>query len=139
MRSIRLVALGFVLLTALDDRVLAETLSCHDTQHPRQVVELLFGRNVGRRLGVSEAAWTRFVLHEMLPRFPEGMTITDAMGLWRDRETGMTMREPAKRVEIALSGNADDEARIEAVVVAYKRQFRQRSVGVIERTACVSF
>jgi hypothetical protein len=139
MRSTCLVALGLILLTAADGRVVAETLPCHGTQHPRQVVELLFGRNIGRRLGVSEAAWMRFVLHEMLPRFHEGMTITDATGLWRDRSSGMPMREPAKRVEIALAGNVDDEARIEAVIEAYRRQFRQRSVGVIERTACVSF
>jgi hypothetical protein len=139
MRSTHLVALGLILLTAAGGRVFAETLPCHGMQHPRQVVELLFGRNIGRRLGVSEAAWMRFVLDEMLPRFPEGMTITDATGLWRDRSSGMTMREPAKRVEIALAGNVDDETRIEAVIDAYRRRFRQRSVGVIERTACVSF
>jgi hypothetical protein len=99
----------------------------------------LFGRNIGSRLGVSEPAWARFVTREVTPRFPDGLTVTDAVGQWRDRASGALVRERSKRVEIVLSGKADDEARLEAVVAAYKRQFRQHSVGVILHAACVSF
>ena len=49
------------------------------------------------------------------------------------------MREPVKRVEIVLPGNADDQARLDAVVSAYKQEFHQRSVVVIVQEACVSF
>ena len=35
--------------------------------------------------------------------------------------------------------NRDDEARLDAIVAAYKRRFHQRSVGVIVQAACVSF
>ena len=75
----------------------------------------------------------------MTPRFPDGLTITDAVGQWRDRDNGSIVREPSKHVEIVLPGNADDEARLDAVVAAYKRAFHQQSVGVIVRSACVSF
>jgi hypothetical protein len=37
------------------------------------VVELLFGRNIGGRLGVSEKAFRRFVDREVTPRFPNGL------------------------------------------------------------------
>ncbi len=114
-------------------------LSCHGTMKPQQVAELLFGRDIGLSIGVSERAWTRFVARELTPRFPDGLTITDAVGQWRDRPSGKAMREPAKQVEIVLPGNADDQARLDAVVQAYKRAFRQHSVGVIVRPACVSF
>jgi uncharacterized protein DUF3574 len=132
-------ALVFVLLTQLESGAAAETLSCHGAQRPRQVAELLFGRDIGHRVGVSEAAWSRFVAREITARFPDGLTITDAIGQWRDRDSGTLLHEPAKRVEIVLPGNADDEARLDAVVSAYKRQFQQHSVGVIVRPACVSF
>jgi hypothetical protein len=104
-----------------------------------EVAELIFGRDIGHRVGVSEADFSHFVAHEITPRFPDGLTITDAIGQWRDRDTGRIVREPSKHIEIAMPGNDDDEARLDAIVAAYKRDFRQQSVGVIVRLACVSF
>jgi hypothetical protein len=100
---------------------------------------LLFGRDIGNRVGVSRSAWARFVVREITPRFPDGLTIFDATGQWRDRASGRIVREPSERVEIVLPGNADDEARLAEVVTAYKRRFHQQSVGVILRPACVAF
>jgi len=114
-------------------------LSCSASQRPRQVAELLFGRDIGRRVGVSDKAWARFVARELTPRFPDGLTVTDAAGQWRDPASGTIVHEPTKRVEIVLPGNADDTARLDAVAQAYKREFRQQSVAVIVRPACVSF
>jgi hypothetical protein len=88
---------------------------------------------------VSEAAWRRFVAHEVTPRFPNGLTIIDASGQWRDRRRGAIVREPSKLIEIILPGRGDDQNRLDAIVAAYKRQFRQGSVGVIVQSACVSF
>ena len=88
---------------------------------------------------MSEAAWTRFVTRALTPRFPDGLTISDASGQWRDPGSGTIMREPVKRVEIVLPGNADDQARLDAVVSAYKQEFHQRSVVVIVQEACGSF
>jgi len=114
-------------------------LSCHGTQQPRQVAELLFGRDIGRHLGVGESAWTLFVAREITPRFPDGLTITNALGQWRDSDTGKTVHEPSKRVEIVLPGKDDDDTRLDAIAAAYKRQFHQQSVAIIVRSACVSF
>lgn len=113
--------------------------ACQGTQQRRELAELLFGRDFGDRLGVSEPAWRRFVAREITPRFPDGLTVTDALGQWREPRSGHIVREPSKRVEIVLPGNADDAARLGAIVSAYKRQFQQRSVGVILQSACVSF
>lgn len=113
--------------------------SCYGTQQPKMIAELLFGRDIGNHVGVSETAWAGFVAREMTPRFPDGLTITDALGQWRDRDTGRIVREPSKHVEIVLPGNTDDETRLDAIVAAYKREFRQQSVGVIVRPACVAF
>jgi len=40
---------------------------------------------------------------------------------------------------IALPGNTEDYDRLNQIAEAYKRQFRQQSVGIIVRPACVSF
>jgi hypothetical protein len=141
MRVALVAVFTFILLIAAATAVRAQTpvLSCHGTQQPKEVAELMFGRDIGDRVGVSEAAWTRFVAREMTPRFPDGLTITDAIGQWRDRDSGRIVREPTKHVEIVLPGNDDDEARLDAVIAAYKHQFRQQAVGVIVRPACVAF
>jgi hypothetical protein len=140
MRVALLASVGAIVLAAGTACAAAEpAVSCYGAQQAKMVAELLFGRGIGSRIGVSETAWTRFVAREMTPRFPDGLTVTDALGQWRDRDRGRIVREPSKRVEIVLPGGADDEAKLDAIVTAYKRQFRQQSVGVIVRPACVSF
>jgi hypothetical protein len=114
-------------------------VSCSSTLRPGSVAELLFGRDIGRHIGVSEIAWSRFVARELTPRFPGGLTVIDAVGQWRDTASGEIVREPAKRVEIVLPGDSDDQKRLDAAVKAYKREFRQHSVGIIVRAACVAF
>ena len=141
MRRIALAAFSIAALIALTGSGSAQTgeQSCHGKQQIRKVAELLFGRDIGHRLAVSNADWTRFVARELTPRFPDGLTVSDALGQWRDRQTRAIVREPSKRVEIVLPGNADDDAKLDAVVGAYKRAFHQQSVGIIVRTACVAF
>jgi len=114
-------------------------ITCHGTQQSRLVAELLFGRDIGHSLGVSESAFTHFVAREITPRFPDGLTVSDATGQWRERGSGAITREPSKRVEIVLPGAADDEAKLDAIAAAYQRRFHQQSVLVILRPACVSF
>jgi hypothetical protein len=134
-------SLSLTLLTAAATNATAQALAivCHGAQRPGQIAELLFGRDIGNHVGVSEAAWMRFVAREITPRFPDGLTITNAIGQWRDPASARVVREPSKRVEIALPGRADDESRLDAIVAAYKRRFHQHSVGVIVQSACISF
>jgi hypothetical protein len=131
----------FILLALVAGEALAQSpaLSCHGAQKPSLLAELMFGRDIGHRIGVSEKAWERFVAREITPRFPDGLTVIDASGQWRDPASGRIVREPSKLVTIVLPGSADDEARLDAVVGAYKRQFHQQSVGVVVQSACASF
>ena len=141
MRIVRVLVLAAILPCAVAAGAAAQNpaAACHGTQQRRDVAELLFGRDIAGALGVSEQTWRRFVAREITPRFPDGLTVTDARGQWRDPDSGRIVREPSKRVEIVLPGNADDAARLDAIVSAYKRHFRQRSVGLIVQSACVSF
>jgi hypothetical protein len=106
---------------------------------PQQVAELLFGRKIGNRVGVTEAQWARFVDREITPRFPDGLTVFNASGQWRDSKRNAIVREPSKIVQIVLPGKADDETRLGEIAAAYKTRFRQQSVGIVLRGACVTF
>ena len=139
MRIACLAAFSVTLLTATATGAQTAMPPCHGPQQPKIVAELMFGRDIGHGVGVSEAAWQLFVTRELVSRFPDGLTIIDAVGQWRDRDSGRILREPSKHVEIVLPGNKDDDARLDAVVAAYKHAFHQHSVGVIVRPACVAF
>jgi hypothetical protein len=138
MRIAQIFGLAVVLLAAAGG-VAAQPITCHGALRSRQIAELLFGRDIGDHVGVREADWVAFVAREMTPRFPDGLTITDAIGQWRDPRNGRIVREPSKRVEIVLPGHRDDARRLQAIVTAYKRQFHQQSVGLIVQSACVQF
>jgi hypothetical protein len=126
-----------LLLVVLACAASAQTLECRLAQKPMVVADLLFGRNIGGRLGVTEKRWSRFLAKEITPRFPEGLSVVDASGQWRDTATKRIVRERSKLVTIIMP--ADAQEKIDAIVDAYKRRFRQQSVGVVIRPACVSF
>lgn len=131
----RLVLLiGLAWLASVDA---ASALECRGKQ--MVVVELLFGRKIGGRIGVSEAAWSRFVDREIATRFPEGLTVLDAHGRWRDARRKAVIREPSKLVMIAAPDEPGTQEHIDAIVATYKRRFRQQAVGVLMRPSCVSF
>jgi hypothetical protein len=134
----RLGAVAALICLALPREGGAQPLDCRGGQRPSQVAELMFGRKIGNRIGVSEGAWRRFVAREIAPRFPDGLAVLDASGQWRDRSSNRIVREPSKIVQIVLPGNPEDIARLNEIAETYKARFKQQSVAVIVRPACVS-
>jgi hypothetical protein len=128
-----------ILMPALAGGAQAQPADCRVGQKPAQVAELMFGRNVGARTAVSESQWGRFVDREIMSRFPEGLTVYDAGGQWRDRASNKILRERSKVVQIVLPGHDEDVARLNEIAEAYKARFKQHSVITIVRPACVSF
>jgi len=141
MRSLKVLLVGIALLAAGSGYLLAQepAPACQGKQQSKLMAELMFGRDIGHRVGVSEAAWTRFLAREVTPRFPDGLTVLDAVGQWRDPDSGRIVREPSKLVMIVMPGKADDQAHLDAVIQAYKRQFHQQSVGLTLQSGCVLF
>jgi hypothetical protein len=101
--------------------------------------EMYFGRKVGDRVGVSEAAFAAFLAREITPRFPDGLTVVDAKGQWRDDERGALVREPSKLVLLIFRDELARRESLGLIAEAYKRQFRQQSVLISLRASCVSF
>ncbi len=110
------------------------TLQCTGARKPWVVADLLFGRT-----HVSEASWARFLAIEVTPRFPDGFTVIDAKGQWREPGGQKISRERSKLLMIAMPPGADNEERLQKIIEAYKTRFKQQSVGLIVRPACVSF
>lgn len=112
---------------------------CTPPQQPMMSAEMLFGRNIGDRVGVSEQAFSQFVTTEITPRFPDGLTVIDAKGQWRDTERGNVVREPSKVVLITFRDAPEKRAALDAIADAYKTRFKQQGVAIVTRPTCVSF
>ena len=122
---------GLYFLVGLANPVLAQ-FSCNAPQKPMLDVELLLGRSG------SEARWREFLAREVTPRFPDGLTVYRTYGQWRDAKDTVT-RERSRVLRIIVSVDPPVQEKVAAVAEAYKKQFRQKSVGIVTRPACVSF
>ena len=126
-------------LAAISVFASTQAVACNAPQRPMQQIELMFGRSIAGRFRVGEAAWSRFLAREITPRFPDGLTVLDAAGQWRDPVGGRVVREPGKIVIIVAAEEAPVRERIAAIVAAYKQRFGQRSVAVVSRSVCAAF
>ena len=112
----------------------AAQLSCTAPQKPMLEIELLLGRG-----GASDARWRAFLAREVTPRFPDGLTVYDTTGQWRDPARNTIVRERSRVLRIIIPDDAPVQDKIEAIAAAYRQQFSQKSVGIVMRPACVSF
>ena len=132
---LRAAAIGLVALVAgLNAAGAQPALQCTGGQKSWVVAELLFGRE-----HVTEARWARFLADDVTPRFPDGLTVIDARGQWRAPGSDKIAKQRSKVVMIAMPPRADNDERLQKIIQAYKARFKQQSVGLILRPACVSF
>jgi len=116
----------------------AQAQECVAPARPMLRAELMFGRTIGGHLGVTEARWTEFVVRELTPRFPDGLSVFDVRGQWRT-PGGIVVREPSKIVLIVAANDAAARTRLDEVAAAYKQRFRQQSVGIVTSSVCAVF
>jgi hypothetical protein len=109
------------------------------TQKPMIDVDFYFGRDIAARAAVTDAEWQDFAAREITPRFPDGFTVLDAQGQWRNPESGTVKREASKLVRVIAPDGDNLSARVEAVSLAYRQRFHQDAVGVVTTPVCAAF
>jgi uncharacterized membrane protein len=101
--------------------------------------ELYFGLAIPGGGQVSAAEWQAFLDAEITGRFPDGLSVDEVSGQWRDAATGKAVKEPSRVVMIFYASSAQSETAIEAIRTAYKTRFRQDSVMRVDEVECVGF
>ena len=92
-------------------------------------VELYFGRSMPNGAIVSDSAFNTFVEREIAPRFPDGFTLTNAIGYYRVRTTGVTIKEPSSVLIVYVPEDQPPKTRsLQELITIYKGLFRQESV-----------
>ncbi len=100
--------------------------------------QLFFGRNLAGTEVVSDTAWEAFLSDQITPRFPDGLTVIDAVGQWR--ESGGTIeRERTKLVVVLTPPGSQGLQSTDQLIKAYKKRFRQSAVLRRILSVCASF
>ena len=100
--------------------------------------QLFLGRSNQSGEVVDDAAWDAFLGDTVTPRFPDGLTVLDARGQWRDSE-GAIQKERSKLLIILAAPGDDGMRRIDEISDEYKRRFSQESVLRVVDETCVAF
>jgi len=114
----------------------AETAPAGDAM---TATRLYFGLSIPGGGTVSEAAWRDFLAREVTPRFPDGLTVNEASGQWRDTRTGRVVRERARVLLVLHKNSAKAKAALADIIARYKARFRQQSVLRIDTPVRVQF
>ena len=125
---------GAAWLAALSGAAPAQILPCTPPQKSMLDVEFLLGRG-----NASDVRWRQFLAREVTPRFPDGLTVYETTGQWRDPERKLVIRERSRVLRIIVAADQPANDKVAAIAAAYKKQFGQKSVGIVTRPACVSF
>src|SRR3954469_1794649 len=121
--SLRTAALSLGLPFALNANIaLAQNVSCVAPLKLMLDIELLLGRKG------SDVRWRQFLAREVTPRFPDGLTVYESTGQWRDAKGVITGER--SRVLRMLVADGPVQDKIAAVAEAYKKAFNQQSVGI---------
>src|SRR5262249_55629660 len=108
-----------------DDKVLVRT-------------ELYFGMSRAGDQDVTAEQFAAFLQDAITPRFPDGLTVLDGTGQWRE-PNGVIEREHSKVVIILHEPGEQAVRSIEEIRTEYKRRFGQESVMRVTSEARVSF
>jgi hypothetical protein len=86
-----------------------------------------------------DAEWQAFLDTEVTPRFPAGLSVLDVYGQWQRHPGSAPIRVRTKLLVIDYPETPDNEARIEAIRLAWKRRTGDQSVLKVTQPANVSF
>ena len=109
------------------------------SEKPMVEVQLFFGRDIPGGGQVSDADWASFAATVITPAFPDGFSVTDAKGQWRDSATGKIVREPSEILVVITPQSASLAPKIGKIADAYRARFHQQSVGIVTRPVCAAF
>ncbi len=116
----------------------AETEPCPPGFERYGEYRMFFGRSRPGGGTVSDEEWNGFLAVEVTPRFPDGLTVLDGAGQWRDG-SGAIGREEAKLLIVLAEPGADAVRRTKEIADAYKRAFDQQSVLRAVEFVCAAF
>jgi hypothetical protein len=108
---------------------------CTAPLKPAVAIDLYFGRDKPSGGEVTDAEWGAFVTEVVTSRFPDGLSVFDSSGQYRE-STARIVRERSKRLAVIVFDAPAHKAKVIEIVEAYKQRFGQYSVFRVEQPVC---
>ena len=108
---------------------------CPAPLKPAVAIDLYFGRDKPAGGEVTDAEWGAFLTEVVTSRFPDGLSVFDSSGQYRE-PTGRIVRERSKRLVVIVFDAPAHKAKVIEIVEAYKQRFGQYSVFRVEQPVC---
>jgi len=108
---------------------------CTAPLKPAVAIDLFFGRDKPSGGEVTDAEWGAFVTEVVTSRFPDGLSVFDSSGQYRE-PNGRIVRERSKRLVVIVFDSPAHKAKVIEIVEAYKQRFGQYSVFRVEQPVC---
>ncbi len=89
--------------------------------------------------GVGELRWRAFLDREVTSRFPDGLTVFEAYGQWRDGGQAAPSRLRSRVLVILHEDTPANRAAIDAIRLAWKAATHDQSVLLATESVDVSF
>ena len=99
---------------------------------------MYFGTGIPGGGIVTADDWSMFLTATVTPRFPQGLTVSQAAGQWRG-DDGAIVQETSYVLELVHADDIASEQAVADIVSAYKTQFSQEAVLRVSTNACISF
>jgi hypothetical protein len=109
------------------------------SQKPMTEAQFFFGRDIPGGGQVGDDDWSKFVGEVIAADFPNGFTVSDADGAWKDAKTGGAVHEKSKLVLIDGRATPDFAKKLRHIADTYKARFHQDAVGIVTRDVCAAF
>ncbi len=131
-------AMALVCASSLYNSVEAETSPCAQGFETYIEYRVFFGRNNNDVEVVTDEAWQVFLEDQITPRFPDGLSVVDVNGQWRD-SSGTIIKERTKLL-IVLAPPGDKALELSKELIdEYKSMFKRGSALLVTQKVCASF
>jgi len=102
--------------------------------------ELYFGTTLPDGTRMSDEQWQTFLDTEVTPRFPDGLTVLQGYGQWRNSSGVIASEDSIVLIILRPYDDGTASGLLDEIREAYKTQFDQESVLRVDQPgACVSF
>ena len=110
---------------------------CTAPLKPAVAIDLYFGRDKPSGGEVTDAEWGAFVTEVVTSRFPDGFSVFDSSGQYRE-PNGRIVRERSKRLVVIVFDAPTHKTKVIEIVETYKQRFAQYSVFRVEQPVCAA-
>ena len=110
---------------------------CAAGQQAAVTDQLYFGTGRPHGADVTPQEWAGFVSEEIAPRFPQGFSLLEAQGQWRNAD-GSVAHEQTHVLQLVHPDDAASAQAVTQIAERYKSRFEQEAVLRVRTAACMS-